>query len=233
MKNKQIYNQHKLFFDYNDKRLKEFQMKYLPSRCFIIGTGPSIEKTNLKLLKDQHTFTVNEFFRSKFYIPTSFYVVVTKEIPRYYHDICNLKSTLFMGGNAGRWYLNNRPDRGNPIILKDYGELDVWNDIPSDHIKNGFRGGGTVVFETLQLAHFMGFKEIYLLGCDCTYKGKHHCYAGKRWEGDERPWDKIFHRYEIIKKELSKTGTTIFNSTVGGDLDVFERRKLEDVIANV
>jgi len=166
MKNKQIYNQHKDFFAQNDERLKALKLKYLPQKCFIIGTGPSIEKTNLKLLVGKNTFTVNEFFKSKFYIPTSFYVVVTKEIPRYYNDICNLGSILFMGGNAGRWYLSEHPDKGNPIIIKDYGELDVWEDIPSDHIKQGFRGGGTVVFETMQLAGFMGFKEIYLLGCD-------------------------------------------------------------------
>ena len=234
--NKLFYNRYRKFFVENDKRLKHLEGLYAGERCFVIATGPSIKKTNLNLLKDEYTFAVNEFFSYKKSISTTFYVVVTKEISRYYENLCKLDSVLFMGGNAGRWYLSNQsslnifPKSEKPVILKDYGEIDVWDGITDDLVRNGVRGGKTVMFETLQLAGFMGFKEVYLLGVDCTYKKEHHCYPGRRWEGDERPWDEIFHRYEIVKRDLEKIGCKVFNATVGGNLDVFDRVELSDVI---
>jgi len=44
------------------------------------------------------------------------------------------------------------------------------------------------------------------------------------------PWEKIFNRYEIVKRELKKTGTKVYNATVGGELETFERMKLEEVV---
>ena len=85
----------------------------------------------------------------------------------------------------------------------------------------------------------MGFNEVYLLGCDCDYSKTHH-FHGKDYSYmddqvkqslalDSRN-EEMFQSYRIIKNAFEKDGRKIYNATVGGKLEVFVRKKLEDVI---
>jgi hypothetical protein len=42
-------------------------------------------------------------------------------------------------------------------------------------------------------------------------------------------WEKLFKTYEVCKRVYEEDGRKIYNATVGGKLEVFERVKLEDL----
>ena len=81
----------------------------------------------------------------------------------------------------------------------------------------------------------MGFKEAYLLGCDCDYNGRPHFHNGKMWDPDiervmKRFPDMVFPAYEIVKQVFEEDNRKIINCTVGGNLEVFERVRLEEKV---
>ena len=50
------------------KKNERFLNKHLDSRCFIVGTGPSInllKNEEINLLKNEHIFAVNSYFKIK------------------------------------------------------------------------------------------------------------------------------------------------------------------------
>jgi len=83
----------------------------------------------------------------------------------------------------------------------------------------------------VQMAYYMGFQTVYLLGCDCDYSGQTHYtgspkkYIDSFWEKKKKP--EVFLHYELCRKAFESDGRKIYNSTVGGKLEVFERVPLE------
>ena len=60
---------------------KNFENKYVGKRCFIIGSGPSLTKENLSLLKNEKIFIVNRAYKAlQLGLPHyDFHVCVDKE----------------------------------------------------------------------------------------------------------------------------------------------------------
>ena len=85
----------------------------------------------------------------------------------------------------------------------------------------------------MQLAYYMGFEEIYLLGADCSYTvgGKNHfAEHGHVPDNFDISTLRLITVYGCLKKHADKYGFKVFNATRGGMLEAFERVKLEDVI---
>jgi len=77
-------------------------------RCFIIGTGPSLNQTNLSLLKDEITFGVNTLYRGNF-LDYTYYCVSDRHVwEKHYQWILKVPSTLFLGSYAGVQYRQQR-----------------------------------------------------------------------------------------------------------------------------
>ena len=142
--------------------------KYKGQRCFLIGNGPSMKKTNLKLIDGEMKAGMNLLYKSG--IKTDFHFIAGYRIPMNKTDEIqqlNNETTLFLACSAGRWWLKNMKTVP-PLILQDFGEIDTWKDFPLD-ITRGIRGGQTVSAVALQALLYLGFKEVYLLGHDCDY----------------------------------------------------------------
>ena len=96
------------------------------------------------------------------------------------------------------------------------------------------------------LANFMGFKEIYLLGCDCDYgikkekdKKKYfynsdlHTSKTSSYNHLKHVWSDhgpIFTSYEIVYNTLCKNKKRLYNATKGGRLDIIPRVEYEEII---
>ena len=101
----------------------------------------------------------------------------------------------------------------------------------------------------------MGFKEIYLLGVDATssLSNNGHFIKGYMDESVKRRdmkrvsimlkkdfvteeevakyyHDRVINAYSVIRDYAEKKGVKIYNCTRGGALEVYERKKLEDVL---
>ena len=49
---------------YSFNKILSYKNKYKNKRCFIIGTGPSLEINQLELLKNEYTFSMNSIVLS-------------------------------------------------------------------------------------------------------------------------------------------------------------------------
>lgn len=222
--------------------LRAFRDIHNGQRCFILGTGPSLNKTNLGLLKDEIVIGVNTFYRgmSQFGISCMYYCVSDVTVWRnHYREILDLDTILFLSGEAGEDYVRHhshystyRRDRIHAIQRKDDSRYLAHI---SEDITQGMYWGGTVIIDAcLQIAYYMGFKNTYLLGCDCDYSGLHHFDGTTTDElngpGVKGEWDGIFRSYEVCRTAFERAGRRIVNCTVGGKLEVFDRERLEDVL---
>ena len=106
--------------------------------------------------------------------------------------------------------------------------------------------GHTVIVDLcLPLAYYMGFREVYLLGCDCDYRlddapdfsDAYFYDIGKQTLPPDSPeyltgaWrDRAFASYETLKRAFAAGGGAIYNATAGGKLEVFPRRAYEEVL---
>jgi hypothetical protein len=137
-------------------------------------------------------------------------------------------------------------------LTKDFsGEIDLSKNIPSSQ---------NVVQAAIFAAIYMGFKEIYLIGCDMTsifltfeaniegeqeITKEYHAYkysesekksmlkAIKRHDNEFllTEYAKTFSIYKQIQTYALKRNIQIINATPGGGLDVFERVKYENIFA--
>lgn len=82
----------------------------------------------------------------------------------------------------------------------------------------------------------MGFTEIYLLGCDCSYdvKGgkRHFIESGHFDKHADSTGERMIYAYHIAKEWLDKNHPDIhvYNIIRGGMLNVFPRKRIEDVV---
>ena len=105
--------------------------------------------------------------------------------------------------------------------------------------ENQISEGYTVTYVALQLAYIMGFKNVYLIGADHYFKQEGNPNSEQQLDGDDT---NHFHpdyfkgqkwhladiegneiSYRIARKKFEEDNRKIFNSTVGGHLEIFER----------
>ena len=121
-------------------------------------------------------------------------------------------------------------------IVKYLGSSKIFDSVSKD-ISKGTYSGSTVVLHAIQIAYYMGFSEIYLVGCDTDYSGIHH-FDGSTCADIGDPnganancnYDETLYSYKLCKYHLEDGKCRIYNSTVGGKLEIFQRKKLEDVV---
>ena len=225
-----------------EDRIKSFKDIYKGERCFIVGTGPSLKKTRFDLINDEILFGVNTLFRGleEFGINPQYYVLGDPDVFHAHHkQLLSLDTIMFLSGGPGHYFLNNKKyysngSKADVVPIKRLGRMTYDKDFSRD-IAKGVYSSGTVILLCLQIAWFMGFKDVYLLGCDCDYSGDHH-YDGRRTIKKEEPVmsseygkQRVFKGYNICKKAFESDGRHIYNSTVKGKLEVFERKGLEEI----
>jgi hypothetical protein len=230
--------------------IENFKNIHKGDRVFIIGTGPSLNKTNLDLLDGEITFGVNTLFKINSFC--NYYGVSDcGTFIRHYRGILSLpKSTVFITGGAANWFNVATCDGSLNIdrLLRHVTRFDrlVNEPITLDRIEGTFskdisRGvcwGATVIYDIcLQCAYYMGFSKVYLLGCDCDYSAGHHFddeispNSPDRRKREKGNWADIFESYKVAKEIFESDGREIINCTVGGKLEVFKREPLEEVLS--
>jgi len=217
-------------------------------RCFIIGNGPSLNKTDLELLAGEVTFATNGIFL-KFpevnFRPT-YYVVEDHLVGEdRYKEINELTGFT----KLAPYYLSYCLEDGDDVIY--------YNHRGRKSFPYGFDfslnaeeityTGCTVTFSCMQLAYYMGFKEIYLIGVDMSYvipeqvkkaneydteildmevDDPNHFmpnYFGRGYRWHDPNVDKMEQAYIEARKVTEKNGAKIYNATVGGMCEVFDR----------
>lgn len=229
------------------KHLNSLKDKHKGQRCFIVATGPSLLISDLEMLKGEVCFSCNSVakifdktsWRPEYYFmfDKDVFVRVDDDLKRNVNEIQN----FFHPYDWPYDQINSRPY----VLKRDSWytekEKDLLRNLKlsrkkfSKDIHSKLYRGGSVVHVMMQFASYMGFSEIYLLGCDCNYGGgTTHAegmgYNLKIKSSNERIMDDLMEDYQLAKDEMYKQNVTIFNATRGGKLELFERVKLEEVV---
>lgn len=148
-------------------------------RCFILANGPSINSHNLSLLKNEIVISINASpilenkfnFKSKYYClsdPRFLEVQHKKEI---FLKKMDDDTTIFCRENFYDVLTDNNIDPSKIIFLNSRGR-----DGFSKNLHKGFFFGSSTTHMALQLAYWLGCKEVYILGLDLIYPSNSKSY---------------------------------------------------------
>ncbi|MCI8638465.1 MAG: DUF115 domain-containing protein [Coprococcus sp.] len=224
------------------KKIKSLKDKYKGERCFIICTGPSLTLDDLNKLKKEYSFGMNSIsllydktdFRPSFFgcIDEGVFVKLRDSILKY--DSSNIP--VFISGRAAKHCALRQHWYEIPINVA-YHTYDRWVKNKfwckfSDDAYAGLYDMYSVTHVLIQLAVYMGFKKIYLIGCDCNQeKGKqvHFKDYGVPDAAIDTARERNINGFEAVKEYCDTHDVNVYNATRGGMLEVFERVKLEDL----
>ena len=242
-----------IFADSND-RLGTFHNIHRGKRGFIIGNGPSLTARDLDLLQDEITFAANKIylhFSDTAFRPSYYAAVDLIFLENFYYKTAEIESTKFFPLAATQWF---EPSE-NLLLFREVGHTSGQPFTPgfSFDIQQGIYGGYTVSFTLIQLAFYMGIRELYLIGMDHDFRlpsrrTHHHVYGEvlvsegevNHFHRDYRPPGEIWSiprpeyqelAYRLALKICQGHGGTIMNATRGGKLNIFPRVDLEDILS--
>ena len=236
-------NMGKIFFEKKNAKLCSSSNDYFQSvkgafkgcRCFIIGNGPSLSANDLDKLEGEICFASNKIYTildQTIWHPT-FYCV--QDIQFLKHNISEILSEI----TADKFIAVYDNIHNLSVTDAKYIRCITLNDtkcIFSDDITRGYFDGCTVTYMCLQIAAYMGFSDIYLLGIDHNYSisvnidgsvVKHdgvvdHFDRTDKLENIPQ-LEKSTLAYQAAKEYADSHGIKIYNATRGGKLEVFER----------
>ena len=170
-----------------NNNLKKYKNIHEGKRVFIIGNGPSIEKTNLDLIKDEYSIAMNRIsliyektkWRPSYYIFSSsncLHKKWGKEWTNSVKESCNNNNTIAFVWNKYKSVIDPKNKNKNIEWLKNVTETkpNLNGDINElwwpDNIEERMDKSATTINLALQLANYMGFSEIIFLGTDLGFK---------------------------------------------------------------
>jgi len=229
--------------------------RYAGQRCFIMGTGPSLNRMDLGLFEEEHVWGVNKCYLlfDRIRWRPSFWVAVDKRVvPDISREMNSLTRSLpettffFPVKFREEWLLQSRSN------VYWYSEIELEESTPpermfSTDITKWVSGVRTVTIAALQLAVYLSFNPIYLIGCDTSYDvsrtvrteagqpdalvstqndDQNHFdrgYFGRGSKWHEPKVDRMIYHYEQARKACDAIGVSVYNATFGGNLEVFPR----------
>ena len=222
--------------------LSQYKDKHRGQRCVIIGNGPSLNKMDLSFLKDEITFGMNRIYLmfDKYDFRPTYYVSVNPlVIEQSIEDILKIQAPKFLSFN-GLPYIH---DSSDIVFLKSLGGPSFTKD---PCVQGGLWEGYTVTYVAMQLAYFMGFNEVILIGVDhhFTTPGQpnqevvsngddsnhfHPGYFGKgiRWNLPDLENSEI--AYSLAKQVFEADGRRIIDATLDGKLNIFPKENYKEL----
>lgn len=222
--------------------IKAYKNKHLGERCFIVATGPSLTMEDLELIKNEYSFGMNsipKIFPRTIWRPTYFGIQDCNVYEKMQSTICDsYKSAdnVFVSDSiADKFPIpeNFMQFPYDAVYHDNYLEVDKYFAKFSDDCYAIVYDGYSITYSLIQIAVYMGFKEIYLLGADCSYKRgarNHVADSGNDDKNEEKNHDKMIVGYQKAKEYAELHGIKIINCTRGGMLEVYPRMQLEDVL---
>lgn len=167
------------------KSNKKYKNIHNGKRCFILGNGPSIDKLDFSLLSEEIVFTVNQIMRKPDFekLKTNYHFIADQN---YFKlninnaEDAELLSILRNISTSDNCPICFFPSNQLSFVEKNQLEPDLTVSYfcsPINLLENNVLSidfswlvprFGTVVHFAVAMAIYMGFKEIYLLGCEGT-----------------------------------------------------------------
>lgn len=248
-------------------RNRELKDRFKGKRCFVVGNGSSLNKMNLKVLKKEYTFVVNNFIVHKDFsiIKPKFYMciepiesILTLPINDYYHPdnfyrliektVKKTGTTLFFLVSSQQ-YINDKSlfKSNNKYYLNPGVSILAADKFGyEDDITKRISFCDSVIPAAICTAAYMGFNEIYLIGCDEDqfFVDKNYYF----YKGDEKAISQFkkeltmeqlaykfslsFKRWRLLRDHFITKEVNIINAGIGSKLDVFSRVNFNELLSN-
>lgn len=217
------------------RRLGELKDIHLGERCFIIGNGPSLKRTDLSRLRNELTFGMNRIylgFPEMGFETTYFLTINSLVIEQCAADIRALHMPRFISWRS-RNLIGAAPDL--IFLHTTYTGMKFSTDA-----RKRLWEGGTVTNIALQLAYHMGFEQAILIGVDHSYsaQGKPNTtvvsqgedrdhfnanYFGKGFRWQLPDLETSEKGYQLARQAYEKAGRQVLDATIDGKLTIFEK----------
>lgn len=241
-------------------RLMSLHNKFRGERIFIMGNGPSLNRTPLEKLDGEFVFGLNRIsllFERVSWRPTFFAAFDIRVVPDNAEEFSALDIEYKFFSARYKKLLG---EKSNHYWHHTKGFYEGFEPafLPSV-VYSGFGGGGTIGVMAAEMAFFMGFREIYLIGTDVSYSipktveqaGKDEFGDGVKLEllstrdDDANHFDpryfgkgKKWHNPNVREMKIGfgraaayaeRHGGRILNATVGGELEEVERVEFDSL----
>lgn len=193
------------------KNNKSLYNKHLGKSVYILGNGPSINSCDLSFLKDNFVIGMNAS-------------TLLEERGGFIHNYYCVSDARFLNHPEKRKFATSYvSSKTHRFIRKDLKSLDdvslseqttyvphLLRDGFSKNILNGYYYGCTTTMLALQVAYYLGFKDIYLMGMDLRYS----------------PENPRFYKENEVQLEDSFTSIQLMNIAKAGEIFRSESRNL-------
>lgn len=225
----------------NSIEFESLRNVYKGKRIFIVCTGPSLTAGDLDKIKENGDYSfgcnkIDAIFSRTEWRP-DFYTVIDETYQ--FTLLSNMKKipakVKFFGENS---YIATRKAGGKVIWMNTDGDRGLLDNPKfSEDASKIVYTIGTVTYAMLQLSVYLGFRDIYIIGCDNSYAknisrdgkitetGRMSHFQGSEKNTNEIPisiWE-MEAGYNYARKYADANGIHIYNATRGGYLEAFER----------
>lgn len=221
-------------------KLRKFKNIHTGHDCFIIGNGPSLARMELEELHKYYSFGMNKIYLyDKCDLGLSYYVAINDlVIEQSINQILSLQCPTFISYMHGYTKLGEHNHINYIHSHSTYGfERDITKPLPR---------GSTVTFAAMQIAFYMGFRRIFLIGVDhrFAYEGKANneqimnkpdanhfspkYFQGMKWHTPDLEGSEL--AYLHARKVFQDSGRIIYDCTQGGALQVFPKIDFFDAL---
>lgn len=201
----------------------------------LVANGPSLNRMDLSPLRRATVIGMNKIFlgfkRFRFY-PRYYVAVNAKVIEQSAEQIKALNCVKFLSKRCG------------DLVPENALTYHIDTQKPPARfchdITGGLREGGTVTYAALQIAYFMGFKTVVIIGMDhrFEYSGAPHearvldgpdpNHFSPEYFGYGQTWDNpdlalSEESYRVARTEFEKDGRRIIDATLDGACNIFEK----------
>jgi len=210
-------------------------------RCVLVANGPSLNQMDLGFLRNEVVIGLNKIFLGfkKFGFYPRYYVAINEKVVE--QSVDEIKSMRCVK------FIAKRSEKVMPENSMTY-HIDTQNSLYrfNKDISQGVHEGWTVTYAALQIAYFLGFHEVVIIGMDHKYEysglpnetkmleGPDPNHFSPAYFGNGQYWDNpdLAHSeesYKIARTEFEADGRTIIDATFNGACEVFTKRNYADV----
>ncbi len=235
------------------KEFKALKNKYDGGKCYIVALGPSLNIEDLELLQSNKgiCFSVNgifDLFDKTSWRPDYYFMSDPQpeesEFMRRFKSIRHELPVCFYNQLFRAKYREDAiPYKANivhTVMENSKSKFIRKADYRCKFSKDASRfvyDGNTCIISIIQLAYYMGFDKVFLLGTDCSAnidkfhsEGLEKTYIEDDIDVQKYMWNEMLVDYAYLYRDMKKKKIPmkIYNATRGGCLEVFPRISLEE-----
>ena len=227
-----------VFSEYYNDKLERFKGLHKGRRGFIVATGPSLRLSDIETLYEHNEICISmnriyKIFEDIKWRPQYYMIEDLKILEGSKEEIFDLdiENKLI----TDDWEVTDSKELEKGVLRYHRTFEPLIEDRPgfSLDISRQVVFGYTITYSCIQLAAYLGLKEIYLLGVDFNYNylnsnKQNHFIKDYLNNTEKETMNRFFQKesllaYKAAEEASRKNGFRIYNATRGGKLEVFER----------